>query len=43
MSHPQLDEHGRLQHLLSLDGLPREVLLQILDMAEPSSKSPNAK
>lgn len=35
MSHPQLDEHGRLQHLLSLDGLPREVLLQILDMAEP--------
>ena len=35
MSHPQLDEHGRLQHLLSLDGLPREVLLQILDMTEP--------
>ena len=27
MNHPQLDEHGRLQHLLSLDGLPREVLL----------------
>src|SRR5258706_7833005 len=31
---PQLNEKGELQHLLSMDGLPREVLLQILDTAE---------
>src|SRR5207244_8617757 len=31
---PQLNEKGELQHLLSMDGLPRDVLLQILDTAE---------
>src|SRR3954454_1351271 len=31
---PQLNEKGELQHLLSIEGLPREVLLQILDTAE---------
>ncbi len=31
---PQLNAKGELQHLLSIDGLPREVLLQILDTAE---------
>jgi aspartate carbamoyltransferase catalytic subunit len=31
---PQLNAEGRLQHLLSIEGLPREVLLQILDTAE---------
>ena len=31
---PQLDAEGRLQHLLSIEGLPREVLVQILDTAE---------
>ena len=31
---PQLNANGELQHLLSIDGLPREVLLQILDTAE---------
>ena len=31
---PQLDAEGRLQHLLSIEGLPREVVLQILDTAE---------
>ncbi|MDR2638146.1 MAG: aspartate carbamoyltransferase catalytic subunit [Zoogloeaceae bacterium] len=30
---PQLDAEGRLIHLLSIDGLPREVLLHILDTA----------
>ncbi len=31
---PQLNANGELQHLLSIDGLPREILLQILDTAE---------
>ncbi|MFT4047947.1 MAG: aspartate carbamoyltransferase catalytic subunit [Solimonas sp.] len=30
----QLDAHGRLRHLLTLEGLPRELLLDILDEAE---------
>ncbi|GMV55681.1 MAG: aspartate carbamoyltransferase [Betaproteobacteria bacterium] len=33
--HPQLDRNGRLRHLLSIEGLPREVLVRILDAAEP--------
>jgi aspartate carbamoyltransferase catalytic subunit len=33
-TNPQLNRNGELQHLLSLDGLPREILLQILDTAE---------
>ncbi|MRR08582.1 aspartate carbamoyltransferase catalytic subunit [bacterium] len=32
---PQLNTRGGLQHLLSLDGLPRQILTQILDTAEP--------
>jgi aspartate carbamoyltransferase catalytic subunit len=31
---PQLNRNGELQHLLSVEGLPREVLLRILDTAE---------
>jgi aspartate carbamoyltransferase catalytic subunit len=31
---PQLNDKGELQHLLSIEGLPREILLQILDTAE---------
>jgi aspartate carbamoyltransferase catalytic subunit len=31
---PQLDANGELQHLLSIEGLPRETLLKILDTAE---------
>ena len=31
---PQLNEKGGLQHLLSIEGLPREHLVQILDTAE---------
>ena len=30
----QLDAHGQLRHLLGIAGLPRETLVQILDLAE---------
>ena len=30
----QLNEHGRLRHFLSLDGLPKEMLTEILDTAD---------
>ena len=30
---PQLDAHGALRHLLSIEGLPRDVLVNILDTA----------
>lgn len=33
MHNPQLNANGKLRHLLSTDGLPREILLQILDTA----------
>jgi aspartate carbamoyltransferase catalytic subunit len=33
MRNPQLNANGGLTHLLSIDGLPREVLTQILDTA----------
>ncbi|MFA9439922.1 aspartate carbamoyltransferase catalytic subunit [Uliginosibacterium sp. sgz301328] len=32
---PQLNADGELQHLLTLDGLPKNILNQILDTAEP--------
>src|SRR5574340_592813 len=32
---PQLNRHGELTHLLTLDGLPREIILAILDTAAP--------
>ncbi|HEX8988972.1 MAG TPA: aspartate carbamoyltransferase catalytic subunit [Rhodocyclaceae bacterium] len=35
MINPQLNKNGELQHLLTLDGLPREILLAILDNAAP--------
>ncbi|MDR0563397.1 MAG: aspartate carbamoyltransferase catalytic subunit [Azoarcus sp.] len=35
MRNPQLNKHGELQHLLTLDGLPREVIIGILDHAAP--------
>ncbi|MGB1110034.1 MAG: aspartate carbamoyltransferase catalytic subunit [Gammaproteobacteria bacterium] len=37
MNRIQLDENGQLRHLLTLDGLPREVLVDILDTAETFS------
>jgi aspartate carbamoyltransferase catalytic subunit len=30
----QLDEHGRLRHFLTIEGLPRSLLIDILDTAE---------
>jgi aspartate carbamoyltransferase catalytic subunit len=33
MRHPQLNEHGELRHLLTIDGLPRDVIVHILDTA----------
>lgn len=35
MLNPQLNAKGELQHLLTLDGLPKAILTQILDTAEP--------
>ncbi len=35
MRNPQLNSHGELQHLLTIDGLPREILTAILDTAAP--------
>jgi len=35
MRNPQLDKNGGLQHLLTLDGLPREILVEVLDNAAP--------
>ena len=33
MINPQLNEHGGLQHLLTVEGLPRDILVHILDTA----------
>ena len=33
MTAQQIDASGRLRHLLTLEGLPRETLLQLLDRA----------
>ncbi|MBK8120395.1 MAG: aspartate carbamoyltransferase catalytic subunit [Sulfuritalea sp.] len=37
-SNPQLNSHGELQHLLTIEGLPRDVLTRILDTAAPFSE-----
>jgi aspartate carbamoyltransferase catalytic subunit len=34
MNNPQLNRHGELIHLLSTEGLPRDILLHILDTAQ---------
>jgi aspartate carbamoyltransferase catalytic subunit len=34
MNNPQLNKDGKLKHLLSIEGLPRAILTQILDTAE---------
>jgi len=34
MRNPQLNRHGELTHLLTLDGLPRDIITHILDTAE---------
>ena len=33
MKNPQLNKHGELVHLLSIEGLPRSILTQVLDTA----------
>ena len=33
MHNPQLNKHGELQHLITLDGLPQAILTRILDTA----------
>ncbi|MBS1169354.1 MAG: aspartate carbamoyltransferase catalytic subunit [Burkholderiaceae bacterium] len=33
LPNPQLNQHGELQHLLTIEGLPKEVLTHILDTA----------
>ncbi|MDO6387216.1 MULTISPECIES: aspartate carbamoyltransferase catalytic subunit [unclassified Uliginosibacterium] len=35
MLNPQLTKDGRLRHLLTLDGLPKAILTEILDIAAP--------
>ena len=35
MRNPQLNGHGELHHLLTIEGLPREILVKILDTAAP--------
>lgn len=32
---PQLNANGELKHLLSIEGLPRDIISAILDTAEP--------
>ncbi|GAB2181039.1 aspartate carbamoyltransferase catalytic subunit [Denitratisoma sp. agr-D3] len=34
-TNPQLNSHGELQHLLTIEGLPRDVITRILDTAAP--------
>jgi aspartate carbamoyltransferase catalytic subunit len=34
MFNPQLDQDGKLKHLLSIEGLPKQILNQILDTAD---------
>lgn len=35
----QLDEHGRLRHLLTTEGLPKALLERLLDRAEPYARA----
>ena len=35
LRNPQLNKNGELQHLLSIEGLPREIIERILDTAAP--------
>ena len=35
MRNPQLNKHGELQHLLTIEGLPASIIMSILDTAAP--------
>jgi aspartate carbamoyltransferase catalytic subunit len=39
----QLDDHGRLRHLLTLEGLPRGTLVDLLDRAEAFTRGGDAR
>jgi aspartate carbamoyltransferase catalytic subunit len=39
----QLDDRGRLRHLLTIEGLPRALLLEILDRAESYARAPGGR
>jgi aspartate carbamoyltransferase catalytic subunit len=43
MRAPQLDRAGRLRHLLTLEGLPRELLVEILDAASAIAAATGGK
>ena len=36
---PQLSKNGELQHLLTVEGLPRDIIIDILDRARPFAES----
>ena len=40
---PQLNQDGKLRHLLTLEGLPRAILTHILDTAASFMASANAR
>ena len=42
MTNIQLDNNGRLQHLLTTEGLPRALLERLLDRAEPYARAAEA-
>ena len=40
MKNPQLNKHGELVHLLSIEGLPRSILTQVLEAAVEEHQPP---
>jgi len=43
MRNLQLNSHGELQHLLTIEGLPRTMLTAILDNAAPFTEVADAR
>ena len=39
LRNPQLNANGELAHLLSIEGLPRDIIVKILDIAESFTSS----
>ena len=42
-TNPQVDRHGELRHLLSIEGLPAALITRILDAAQPYAESEQKK
>jgi hypothetical protein len=40
---PQLNQHGELQHLLTIEGLPRDILTPSSTPPRPSPRWPSAR